>query len=152
MKKLIAAGVGVLASASLVLGASPVSASPADPIVDEEFCVDLGNTIATSLASLTNLTSLLNVANGDLASKRSIMDTEIAEWVAAFGNHLLELDKVDGNPAATQAVLDAEAADVTDAVGDWGQAKLAQWTADHNADLAEVVHAMNTTLQSTVCA
>jgi hypothetical protein len=151
MKKFIAAGVGILASASLVFGASPVKASPQDPIVDEQFCTDLSNTIATSLATLNHVTSLLGVANGDLENKRNIMNTEIAEWVTAFGNHLLELDAVDGNTAATQAILDAEAADVTGAVAAWGQAKLAQWTAQHNADLAQVVQAMNTTLQGTVC-
>lgn len=151
MKKFIALGVGALASASLVLGASPVKASPADPIVDEQFCSDLANTVAASAASLTNLTSLLGIANGDVAAKRAILDTEIAEWVVAFGNHLLELDKVEGNPAATKAVLDAEAADVNAAVGPWGQAKVNQFNAQHNADLAQVVNAMNGTLQSTVC-
>ena len=151
MKKFIAAGVGILASASLVLGASPVKASPQDPIVDEQFCSDLANKVNTSLASLTNLTSLLGIADNEVDAKRAILDNEIAEWVVAFGNHLLELDEVDGNTAATKAILDAEAADVTEAVGPWGQAKINQFTAQHNADLAQVVHDMNTTLAGTVC-
>ncbi|MDQ3980044.1 MAG: hypothetical protein M3314_10900 [Actinomycetota bacterium] len=151
MKKFIAAGVGVLASVSLVLGASAVSASPADPIVDEEFCLDLGVTTGTSGAGLEAANTLLGVANGDIAAKRAILDSAVVAWVQAFGDHLLELDKVDGTPDATQAILNAAAADVTDAVGPWGQAKLNQWTAQHNADIAAIAHLMNTTLQASVC-
>ena len=152
MKKLIAAGIGVLASASLVLGASPVSASPQDPIIDPQFCSDLSNTVAASLASLNNVTSLLGIANGEVGAKRAILDTQISEWVVAFGKHLQELDKVEGNTGATQAILVAEAAAVPEAGGPWGQAQINQFNAQHEADLTQVVHAMNTTLQGTVCA
>ena len=151
MKKLIALGVGALASASLVLGASPVKASPADPIVDAAFCADLAIKVNTSATARSSAQSLAEIADQNVIDKRNLLDDAIEEWVIAFGEHLLELDEAGGNPAATQAILDAAAAEVTENVGPWGQAKIDQFNARHAADLAEVVYDMNVTLQNTVC-
>ena len=145
MKKFIALGVGALASASLVLGASPVKASPAEPVVPD-VCESLPLTILNSNNAEAAAAAALGAANTDLANKRAALNSAVADWVTAFANHLVELDEVGGTPGATQILLDDAAAEVTEKVTPWGNAKIAQWNAQHALDIAQVVTLMNATL------
>ena len=145
MRKCFALTLATVSVSAVMVSAIPSGASPSDPVVPK-VCADLPVMLLNSANALSAANGTLNTANVDLTNKRNLLNTAVAEWVTAFANHLVELDKVDGNPAATKALLDAAAAKVTQRVGPWGQAKLAQWDAQHKADIATIALLINTTL------
>lgn len=149
MKKFLAIGLTTLSAATFVLGVGTAQASPSDPVVPD-VCADLPSTILNSNNAAAAALATRDAADADLSSKRDALDSAVVDYVTAFANHLVELDKVDGTPAATQAILDAASAKVSEKVTPWGNAKIAQWNAQHNLDIANVVKLMNDTLQGTL--
>ena len=145
MRKFLAMGIATVSATAVLVSAVPSGASPEDPVVPK-VCADLPVKLLNSLNAMNAANGTLNAANVDLNNKRTLLNTAVVEWVTAFADHLVELDEVGGNPAATKAVLDAAQSKVTQRVGPWGQAKLTQWEAQHAADIATIAHLMNTTL------
>jgi hypothetical protein len=151
VKKFIALGVAALSAATFVLGAAPAAhADEEDPIIPG-VCLDLPNTIIGSVAVLQQALNSAATADAAVADTRSDLNAAVASFVLAFANHLKALDGVAGVASVTQAALDAASSDVADAAAAWGQAKLDQWTAHHNLDVATVANDMNGILNGALC-
>jgi hypothetical protein len=146
MRKFLAFAISAVSAVTLVLGATTL---PARADLQDDVCAEMPNKLIASSSALSQANNSLNTANTTLTTRRTELNDAVVDWVNKFGDLIIAKDGGNaGQIAVAQAAFDAAAENVTSKATAWGNAKIAQWNAQHNQDDATVVHLMNTTLNT----
>lgn len=141
VRKLVSFALAVTSAAAVLL---QVEASPAHADLRGDACRQLPANTAASAAAITQATNALQTATANLGARRSELDAAVVTWVNAVADLLVAIDSgVQSSINRAAGVVEVTQAAAGARASLWGNAQLAQWSAQHALDLNRILHQMN---------